>query len=248
VRRRLALRQRDLAERAGVSQQTVSNIELGRLEEVDLGTLRRVCAALGIEISVTPRWRGPDLDRLLDAGHAAIVEEVVRGFRAGGWTTEVEWSFNRFGERGSIDVLAWHPVHAAVAIVEVKTRIVDLQDLLATLDRKVRIAREVLPGERGWRPASMARILVVPATSTSRDAVDRHEATFTATLPGRTVETRRWLKAPIGDLRSIWFVRGTSPGGAPFVGPAAGQRVRPQPRSSALAKERNTTLGGATSG
>jgi hypothetical protein len=227
-----------------VSQQTVSIIELGRLQEIDLATLRGVSSALGIEMSVTPRWRGPELDRLLDAGHAAIVEAVVAVFRAAGWTVEVEWSFNHFGERGAIDVIAWHPPSRSLAIVEVKTRIVDLQDLLGTLDRKVRVAREVLPEERGWRPLSTARIVVLPASTTSRDAIDRHAVTFGVALPARTMETRRWIREPVGDLRSIWLLRSTSPTGVARREAATGQRVRPGPRSAPSPVTRRTSGAG----
>lgn len=215
VRRRLRLSQRELGARAGVSQQTVSLIERGRLDEVALATLRRVGAVLGIEISFAPRWRGPELDRLLDAGHAAIVEAVVGGLRGRGWTVLVEWSFNRYGERGSVDVLAWHPDRSALVVVEVKTRLVDLQDLLSTLDRKVRIAAALLPKERGWRPVNVGRIVVLPDTSTSRDAVDRHRATFGAALPGRTIAVHRWLREPANELRAVWFLRSTGEAGAP---------------------------------
>jgi len=215
VRRRLRLSQRELAARAGVSQQTVSLIERGRLDMVGLATLRRVGAALGIEMSLAPRWRGPELDRLLDAGHAAVVEAVVSELRERSWTVLVEWSFNRYGERGSVDVLAWHPDRSALVVVEVKTRIVDLQDLLSTLDRKVRIAAELLPKERGWRPVGVGRIVVLPDTSTSRDAVDRHRATFGVALPGRTIAVRRWLRAPAHDLRAVWFLRSTNQAGGP---------------------------------
>jgi len=215
VRRRLGLAQREVAARAGVSQQTVSVIELGRLEEVDLATLRRVGAALGIETAFAPRWRGPELDRLLDAGHASIVEGVVRELRLRGWTVDAEWSFNSYGERGAVDVLAWRPDRRALAVVEVKTRIVNVQELLSTLDRKRRLSVELLPKERGWRPGCVGRILVLPDTSTARDAVERHSATFAVTLPGRTVEVRRWVRDPVDDLRGIWFIRRTSASGDP---------------------------------
>ena len=43
-----ALSQRDLAERAGVTQKTVLELELGR-QEPQLRTIRRIAAALGVE-------------------------------------------------------------------------------------------------------------------------------------------------------------------------------------------------------
>jgi transcriptional regulator with XRE-family HTH domain len=215
VRRRLRLTQRHAGNRAHVSQQTVSLIELGRLDQVDLATLRRVGAVLGIEVPFAPRWRGPELDRLLDAGHARLVEAVVGDLGRGSWAVEVEWSFNHFGERGAVDVLGWHPERRALLVVEVKTRIVDLQDLLGTLDRKVRVAVELLPRDRGWHPDVVGRVVVLPGGSTSRDAVDRHRAIFDATLPQRTIEVRHWLGDPRGGLRAIWFLRSTGGVGAP---------------------------------
>jgi transcriptional regulator with XRE-family HTH domain len=246
VRRRLGLRQSDVAERAGVSQQTVSVIELGRLDEVDLATLRRVCAVLGIDISLAPRWHGPDLDQLLDAGHASIVEAVEAEFRAASWTVEVDWSFSHFGERGAVDILAWMPERRALAVVEVKTRVVDLQDLLGALDRKVRLARELLPAERGWQPVSVGRIVVLPDRSSARDAVARHAVTFSVVLPGRTVETRRWIRDPASDLRSVWFLRGTTPAGAPEADRVPRQRIRARPRRERMSNPRDTTGAGAT--
>lgn len=246
VRRRLGLRQRDLAERAGVSQQTVSVIERGHLEAVDLATLRRVCAVLEIDISIAPRWRGPELQQLLDSGHASVVEAVVEDLRQAGWAVEVEWTFNHFGERGSVDVLGWHPGRQAVVVIEVKTRIVDLQDLLGMLDRKVRIAGAVLPAERGWRPSSIARIVVLPDATASRAAVGRHRATFAAALPDRTVAVRRWLGDPVGDLRAVWFLRGTTAVGAPLGLGRPKERIQGNPSKLSVRAARNTSVTGAS--
>ena len=37
-----------------------------------------------------------------------IVEHVVAATRASGWEVLVEYGFNHYGDRGSVDVLAWH--------------------------------------------------------------------------------------------------------------------------------------------
>jgi transcriptional regulator with XRE-family HTH domain len=248
VRRRSGLRQVDVARRAGLSQQTISTIERGRLEEVDLATLRRAGRALGIALSISAAWRGPDLDRLLDAAHAAMVEAAVARFHAAGWQAEVEWSFNHFGDRGAVDLLGWLPERRALAVVEVKTQLVDLQDLLGTLDRKVRVARELVPTERGWKPEVIGRAVILPDTSTARDAVDRHRVTFGVALPSRTMETRRWLRAPDHDLRAVWFLRGTDVAGAAGRSRAAGQRVRVSSRSTPSVMARDTSSAGGPAG
>ncbi len=248
VRRRRRLRQLDVARASGVSQQTVSVIERGRLDAVDLDTLRRVGRVLEIAVPFAPRWRGPELDRLLDRDHAALVERCVGAFEAHGWTVIPEWSFNHFGDRGSVDVLAWHPSARAIAVVEVKTRIVDVQDLLAKVDRKVRVVREILPRERGWNALGVGRLLVVPDSRSVRDAIDQHARTFAVAFPARTVAARRWVAHPVGDLAGIWFLASTSvasgerkrarngrvvgvPRGRPVSGPGGipSPRVAPRP-------------------
>ena len=45
--------------------------------------------------------------RLVDRAHAALVDYVV-GWLRDDWEVVVEYTFNRYGERGSVDVLAWH--------------------------------------------------------------------------------------------------------------------------------------------
>ena len=45
---------------------------------------------------------------------------MVRLLVAAGWEVVPEATFNEFGERGSIDILAFHPKHGALLVVEVK--------------------------------------------------------------------------------------------------------------------------------
>src|SRR5919108_5390466 len=99
VRRAKGLRQADVAGRAGLSQQFVSDIESGRIADMTVRSLRSVAGVLEIALPFGPRWRGPELDRLLDADHAAIVGGVVSYLRQLDWTVLVEWSFNHYGER-----------------------------------------------------------------------------------------------------------------------------------------------------
>jgi transcriptional regulator with XRE-family HTH domain len=214
VRRAKGLRQADVAVRAGLSQQFVSDLERGRVGHMLVRCVRSVGAALEIEMPFGPRWRGPELDRLLDADHATIVGGVVAYLRQLEWTVLVEWSFNHYGERGSIDIVAWHPQFRALVVIEVKTSIVDLQDLLATQDRKVRIATTLLPREQGWRPAHVARIVVLADGSTTRSAVARHRSVLDAVLPARTVAIKGWLLAPKADIAGIWFFPFTAGAGA----------------------------------
>lgn len=230
LRRHRGLRQSDVGRVAGVSRHCVSEIERGRLTGVTLRTLRHVGRALDTTLSLAPRWRGPELDRLLDAAHARLVEQVVSGLRAARWQVLVEYTFSHSGERGSIDVVGWHEPNRALVVVEVKTRIADLQDLLATHDRKVRLAPRLLAAERGWQAAVVGRLLVVSATHANRDAIRRHAATVGSVLPATGRDARRWLTRPVGSLGAVWFMPSTGTGGTHArSAPERVRRPRPVP-------------------
>jgi transcriptional regulator with XRE-family HTH domain len=227
LRQRRDLRQKDVGARAGLSQQVVSLVELGRFGEVDIETARRVAAAVEASLELVPRWRGPELDRLLDADHAVLVERLVGELREAGWEVLVEWSFNHFGERGSVDVVAWKAAERALFIGEVKSAMIDTQATNGGLDRKARVAPKLLAEERGWRAASIGRVLVMPGEPASYDAIRRHASTFDAALPARTREVRRWLASPDGDLRGILFLGPTTVAGTPTErAPKRRRRVR----------------------
>lgn len=206
----MRLRQVDVAARADVSQRTVSEIELGRFEHVGLDHVRDVAKVLDIRVRLDVWWRSGRIDRLLDHEHARLVELTVRALRAAGWEIRVEQTYNEFGERGSVDILAWHPVRAALAIIEVKTRIDDLQDALATFGRKVRLLPRIVARDLGWHPAAVGRILVLRDTASNRALVDEHAATFASIWPARSAATTAWLRDPTGDFGGVRFVASTS--------------------------------------
>jgi transcriptional regulator with XRE-family HTH domain len=225
VRIRHGWRQADVANRAGVSQQLVAVVEAGRLGEVTVRSLRAVCRVLSIEILLTPRWKGGEVDRLLDREHAAVVEIVATTLRERSWSTLAEYSFSQYGERGSVDLIGWHAGNAALVVVEVKTRIYDVQDLLRRLDRKARLVPALLQRERGWSPRNLGRILVLPRTTANRAVLARHAQTFASALPAETSTVHTWLRRPAGSLGGVWFVAYTNrAGGTPHV--VGRQRVR----------------------
>lgn len=112
IRIRLGWRQMDLALRAKVSRAFVSKVERGLFGSSEFAKVQAICAALGADLDVRVRWRGEGLDRLLDEGHATLVDLVVGLLRAAGWEVALEVTFNVYGDRGSIDILAWHPGRA----------------------------------------------------------------------------------------------------------------------------------------
>ena len=205
LRIRLGLRQSDVAAKARASRSAVSRIERGEITSTPLGTLEAICTALGADLDVRIRWQGEGLDRLMDEAHAGIVERFVRDLRAAGWETALEATFNEYGERGSVDVLGWHPATRTLLISEVKSVIADAQGTLMPLDRKTRLGVRI-GRSRGWDPASVSSVLVVRDGSTNRRRVGLLSATFDAALPVRGAAFRRWLRTPAGSIRALVFL------------------------------------------
>jgi transcriptional regulator with XRE-family HTH domain len=199
------MRQVDVADTAGVSQALVSAIEHGNLDQTSLGSVRRVASAVGVSLAFEPRWRGADLPRLLDERHAAVVQQIVTRLTALAWTTLPEHTFSIRGERGSVDVLAWRPARRAALVIEVKTQIVDMQEMLSTFDRKRRLLSTIVR-DLGWKPLAVGALLVMPEETQARHAVARYRPLFDATYPDRGRSVRAWLLRPEHDLRGLWFL------------------------------------------
>lgn len=198
LRHRRGWTQQQLGQRAGVSASLVSSIERGHLGSVAVGTLRRVAAELEIRLDLLPRWRAGDLDRLLNARHAELHESVAREFasRFPKWTIAPEVSFSIFGERGVIDVLGWHERTGTVLVIELKTEIVDVNELLGTADRKRRLGPTIAK-ERGWNAAGPASLwLIVSEGRTNRRRIEDHRAVLRNALPADGRAMRQWLRAP----------------------------------------------------
>jgi transcriptional regulator with XRE-family HTH domain len=206
VRMHLGLRQVDLADAADVDQKVVSLLERGELRRVSVDRFRRVCAALKIEPVLELRWRGGLADRLVDRGHARIVEAVIAELRRLGWECLPEYTFNVYGDRGSVDILAWHPVHRALLLVEIKTRITDMQAMLGSLSKKIRLVPAEIARERGWERVALGHVVVLLDTRANRSTVAGHRATFDAAVPSHTAQVRAWLRAPKSNLAGLWFL------------------------------------------
>lgn len=209
VRVKRGLRQSDLAEAAGVSQSTVSRLELGSVATIQVGTLRAVAQALGVRVTVELRGPGAELDRLVGAGHSAMHEELARVF-AGlpDWVTLPEVTFAIFGERGAIDVLAWHAPTRSLLVIELKTQLVDMQETVGTLDRKVRLATQIAR-EQGWDPLTVSSWLLIAESPTNRRAVRRHDTMLRQrfTVDGHAMAG--WLRRPAGRVHALSFLSST---------------------------------------
>ena len=205
LRRHRGWTQGFLAGRAGISQAAVSRAERGDAASQTLGTLERIAEALGARASLRLFWHGEALDRLLDAVHAGLVDQVVILLRANSWEVVTEATFSVYGERGSVDVLAYHAGFGALLIVEVKSVVPDMQDMLAGIDRKARLGPH-LATDRGWPVRSSSRLLVLPDDRTARRRLAQHAATMALAFPLQTAAVRRWIARPTGSMGGVLFL------------------------------------------
>ena len=171
-------------------------------------TLRGVAAALEIRVDLVPRWRGGDLDRLLNARHSALHEQVALDLRRrAGWVFLPEVSFAIGGERGVVDILAFHPGRLALLVIELKTEIVDVNELVGTLDRKARLARRIA-AERGWEigpEVAVSTWLIVAPSRTNRRRVQAHSTMLRTAFPADGRAISGWLDRPVRPIRCLSF-------------------------------------------
>jgi DNA-binding XRE family transcriptional regulator len=224
-RERLGRRQIDVAQEVGVTRQCVSLAERGHLDGLSVRTARSIAAVVGIDLPFAARGRGAQLDQLIDEEHSAMVEEIVRRLLADGWETMVEFSFNDYGDRGSVDVLAWHAGCQALLVVETKSRLANLQETCRSLDTKARVVPRLAALARGWRAEVVGVVLVLPESTREREAVARRASTFASSFPARALELRAWLRRPDRPLRGLWFLRNATTSCA-ARGTRPGKRVR----------------------
>jgi len=171
------------------------------------------------------------------------VEAVISSLAELGWLARPEVSFSAGGERGLIDVLAWHPATQIVLVVEVKTEIVDVGEVIGTFDRKRRLA-PTLAAQASWSPLTCAAALIVADTTTNHRRVHEHAATFRAALPDSGQRFRAFIRRPSGPLAAVAFWSNRHPGSVRRPA-AAIRRVRPVTTRAVRAVPRSESPGQA---
>ena len=223
LRVRQRLTQAALALQAGVSRRAVATLERGGAGRLRVEVVGAVLACLGGRLDLRVFWNGPELDRLLDAGHAALGALIKRRLERWGWIVRVEASFSRYGERGRIDLLAWHAATRILLVVEIKTELVDVQSLLGSLDVKARLARHVAE-QFGWDVRSVVPAIAFSEGRTTRRHLLRLDTLFDRfNVRGR--EAVSWLRQPTSTPPGVlWFV--TTPSGESARTAARKRRVK----------------------
>jgi hypothetical protein len=111
-------------------------------------------------------------------------------------------SFSIYGERGVIDLLLWHPGRRALLVIELKTDIVDVGEMLGTLDKKRRLAWQIAE-DRGWLPLTISAWIVVAGSRTNERRISEFRAMLRSAYPADGRQMRAWLRDPVGSIAGL---------------------------------------------
>jgi transcriptional regulator with XRE-family HTH domain len=245
LRVRRGLRQVDVATLAGVSDATVSRVERGHIESLSLSALRRVARVLEARLDLSLWTRAGEIERVASSRHAELVEDLIAVLGGASWTARPEVSFNVRGERGLVDIVAWHAATGSLLLAEVKTEIVDVGELFGTFDRKRRLAPE-LARQLGFAAPTISAAVVVADTRTNHRRIAEHAATFGAVLPDGGQRFRGFIRRPSGSIAalSFWPYRHPRSARHPVGGVRRVRRPGPGPgRASSSVPSRDRALG-----
>lgn len=213
LRLRQGRRQVDLALAAGVSQSLISLVERGHLASLSTASVRAISGAVEARYEGVLTWRGGAIDHLLDERHAHLVGTLSARLERLGWRVDVEVTFNDYGDRGSIDILATSKPSGAALIVEVKTELTAIDATIRRLDIKERLASKVVIDRHGWRPQHVGRLIALLETSTNRRRVAAHAVVLRIAFPARGSAVGDWLRKPDSRLSGLLILSPSNGGG-----------------------------------
>jgi transcriptional regulator with XRE-family HTH domain len=199
------------ASRAGISSAVGSRIVNGRFDLCSLVSVEAYGRALGADVDMRVRWQGGDLDRLMNWRHSAMHERMAASWKDfPEWRAEPEVSFSIYGERGIIDWFGWHEPTATVLIEELKSELVDAQELVGTNDRRMRLAAEIAH-QRGWTPQTIASWVLLEDGRTNRRHLAQHASFLRTAFPADGRSIVPWLRNPVGAIRCLSFLPNVQP-------------------------------------
>jgi len=168
----------------------------------------RLLEAMGARLTVgvsAPFLADRELQR--DPAHARCTSHVAARLERDGWQTASEVEVGGDRSRGWIDILAYHPDHRLLLVIEIKTEIRDLGAIERTLgwhERESWVAARRL----GWRPRKVVGCLFLLATEMNEDRISDNRAAFSAGFPIGATELRRIMSndAPPNGARAMALI------------------------------------------
>jgi hypothetical protein len=118
----------------------------------------------------------------------------------------------------------YHVSSGALLVIELKTEIVDVNDLVGTLDQKARLGPKIA-AERGWRARKVSRWVIVSRDRTNQRRIEAHRSMLRAAFPSDGHAMRSWLANPSAPVSALSMWSAVSP---IDTSPTRSQRVRAQ--------------------
>lgn len=207
-RRQLRLTQAALAQRIGLDQSRISQIECGRGGRATLETWVAIGVALDRPLAVTYSRPLGATREPTDAGHLAIQEFLLRLAHTTGRTATFELPTRPTDPSRSIDVCVPDPRARVLFIEEAWNTFGDLGAAVRTTNRKLAEANDLAATIDDGPPYRVAAVWVVRATATNRELVRRYPAIFASAFPGSSLA---WVRAlttreePPTGSGVVWF-------------------------------------------
>jgi transcriptional regulator with XRE-family HTH domain len=190
-----------LADRAGMSDAHVAQVEAGKVASVE--TYVRLMTALDLEPQLigADRSRREARTRDQDLVHSAMGEIEASRLSGFGLGVGIDEPYQHYQFAGRADVVAWDLAARALLHIENRTRFPNVQEALGSYAAKRAYLGRVL-AERfglpaGWK--SETHVIAALWTSEVIHVLRRHQATFRAACPDGSARFRDWWSGRIPE-------------------------------------------------
>jgi len=204
-RRRKRLTQKQLGDRVGLSQATISRVERGHGGGLTMDAWQRIGLAVDRPLVVT--FQRDTTGETADAGHLAIQELVMRLGRGAGYAASFELPTRPAEPWRSADVGLRDDTRRRLILAECWNTIGDVGAATRSSERKRADAEALAAARWGEEPATVGVVWVVRATARNRALVARYPEVFAARFPG---SSQGWVRAltegglPPGQPGLVW--------------------------------------------
>ena len=190
ARLRRTLTQSELGRRVGLSQPSISGIELGEGATLSVLTWERTAVVLDLPLRFEI-GRDP-IEEPADADHLAIEELMLRLGRLPGYHRTFELPTKSADPMRHTDVGLRDDTHRRLTLIECVNTFGNINASVRSSDRKRAEAEEVAAAVGHGRPYSVHQCWVVRATRRNRELLTRYPEIFSTRFPG---SSRVWVRA-----------------------------------------------------
>jgi hypothetical protein len=122
-------------------------------------------------------------------------------------------------------------------VIEMKTRIADVSDVMATMDIRARVVRQIAR-DRGWEPVAIGVWVLLAPGRTNARVLAEYAGLLRAKFPADGRSMRRWLATPSGSIAALSFLPQVRVGdlGRDIAAPKRVRRGRPRSTTAAVGR------------